>query len=305
MLGWALRSAFDRLRAVIGATAKRAPGKTLAVAASGLAIAGTLKELGNDVSIAGQPAQLVVGAAAIAVVCAALWFAVAVIRAFVHPPGGAQVGTGDLEGDPEPDPYYCHVIDTVEGARRLTQEVASKVFPDSSIPLDVVEIAQQHNNRRLIALIERASDRTVGWAAVWPVTPEAGRAVEIGKKPDDELVLADLLPGFQNKQAEYVVILAVGLLPSHRNLPGGVLLRTLGHSLLWHIHDEFYEDDVSKALNIVAIGDSPAGRRMCERFGLRANGANVRFAKIAELKPVYSAAFTRRDLLSKIAGNFR
>ncbi|HEY0622153.1 hypothetical protein [Sphingomonas sp.] len=305
MGGSTFKLAFDRLRAVIGATAKRTPGRTLAVAVSALGIATALKEMGDGVSIAGQPARIVVGTAIVAVILAALWFAAAAIRAFVRP-GADPVGLIDLGNDQELDPYYCHVIDTVEGARRLTLDVTSAVFPHSNIPLDVVEAAQQHNNRRLIALVERANGRTVGWATVWPVTPEAGQAVESGKKPDDELVLADLLPRAMNKRAEYIVILAVGLLPSHRNLPGGTLLRTLGRALLWHIHDEFYEDKASrKALRILAIGDSPAGRRMCERLGLTANGANARFAKVAELKPVYSAAFTRRELLAKISENFR
>lgn len=305
MGGWTAKLIFDRLRAVIGATAKRAPGRTLVVAASAFGVATALKEMGDGVSIAGQPARIIIGSATMAVVLAALWFAAAAGRAFLRP-SGDQVGLVDLDAEQEPDPYYCHVIDTVEGARRLTLDVTSKVFPDSNIPLDVVEAAQQHNNRRLIALVERASGRTVGWATVWPVTPEAGMAVETGQRPDDELVLADLLPRAMNKRAQYIVILAVGLLPSHRNLPGGTLLRTLGRALLWHIHDEFYEDKASrKPLRILAIGDSPAGRRMCERLGLAANGANVRFAKVAELKPVYSAEFTRRALLEKISENFR
>ena len=254
-------------------------------------------------SIAGQPARIVIALAIAAVVAASCWCVFAIFKGLFNR-AGDPVGDEDLSQNLAQPPYFCHVIDTVEGARRLTLDVTSKVFPISNIPLDVVEAAQQHNNRRLIALVERSSERTVGWATVWPVNPEAGRAVENGSRPDDELVLADLLPRSHNRQAQYVVVLAVGLLESHRNLPGSTLLRKLGSALLWHIHNEFYEDEDGKSLKILAIGDSPAGRRMCERIGLQANGAHAKFANVADPKPVYCAVMTRRNLREKIDQNF-
>lgn len=303
-MGLSYGERLQRLGAAIAAVSKAAPGRVLAAAVVALGIASVIKELGDSAGMAPDWTRPVAWIAGFAVVGAFLWCALAVWRSWAAEPGGHQVGPDDVDHVFKPSPYFCHVIDSVEGARALTTDVTSKVFPDANIPLPVVEAAQRHNNRRLLALIERSSGNTVGWATVWPVRAQAGRAVESGELPDDQLTAEDVLPRAENGKAQYVVVLAVGLLPSHRNLPGGTLLRTLGKELLWHIHEEFYEDD-QKRLNILAIGDSPQGRRMCERIGLAPNGAHTQFANIHDPKPVYSAEMSRRELRERIHALFR
>ena len=283
--------------------AKR-PGKLVKATGAIFAAAATIHSLSETMSMVGDLSLMVARIAAVLLAGAVLWFAAAWLKAVLKVENDGPVGGDDVDPEPPglPD-YFTTIIDSVEGARRLTLDVTSKVFPTTSIPLGVVEQAQARNNRRLVALIERASGDTVGWATVWPVTAEAGRAVESGARPDDELVLADLLAAAQNREAAYLVVLAVGIVQSHRNLPGGVLPRTLGKGLLWHMHDEFFADD-SAQVTIVAIGDTPAGRRMCEAIGLAPNGAHCKFANVADPKPVYSAKLTRPHLRQRIRDRF-
>lgn len=157
----------------------------------------------------------------------------------------AAVRTGTRlrpSSDPVPDSpaslFKCRVLDSDEDARLLTEELVARVFPDGSIDPEHSLKAHKKNPRRLVGLIDAKTGQIAGWSSIWPVTVDAGKAIECGKRLDDDLKVEDVLPARSNKKAKYLVLLSFAILPEYRNAAENPV-RRFGRFVIDHIIDEF------------------------------------------------------------------
>lgn len=193
--------------------------------------------------------------------------------------------------------FHCKVITNCDEVRHINMNLVCQVFPKAPTPADEGLGAHEKNPRRLIGLVKTDTNEIVGWASVWPVSREAGRDIETGKRNDDELTAADLLPVWRNRNTRYLILRAFAILKAYRQEPDNLALK-LGSFLLAHVIDEFICSP-DRTIRLVAIAYTKEGAKLCNAFGLKENGHEADYPDIGK-KPIWAADVTMKDLYRRL-----
>lgn len=261
-------------------------GRAVAGVFAVVALFGTVVPLLPDVMV---PATYRLGFLAISGVLVFLFFVLCVIE-FVR----IAVAPSEIDVSIPPSQFRCRVLDSYEDARYLNEKLVPRLFEGVTPPIEAALQAQEINNQRLVGIIDDTNQSIAGWAAIWPLKVEAGRRVQSGETPDDQIEAADILPKSYNHRASYLCILAFGILPEYCRLPAR-LFPKLASAVLWHIHDEFIREPGRK-VTLLAVAFSREGRRMCEMLGMTPNGNFVRYRDGSDPKPIFQHDISQEDI---------
>jgi hypothetical protein len=197
-----------------------------------------------------------------------------------------------------PSAFLCRAGVSRDEVRHINVKLVHRIFPDAPIPPDHGLTAHAKNPQRLVVLVKKDTDEIAGWASMWPVSKKVGQAIESGRRNDDDLSPADLLPTHRNGSTTYLLMRAFAVLPEHRIGRENLALK-LGCFVLAHIIDEFIRTS-DRTIRLVAIAYTEEGAKMCHAIGLKENGHLADYGPKLGKKPVWVADVTMKDLYRRL-----
>lgn len=196
----------------------------------------------------------------------------------------------------EPGRFNARLVRSEQEALALQSEIVRLFFPRSPLPTRARQ-AQQKNSERLIGVFE--GDDVVGYCALWPVRREIGLALLAGQMTDDDLMPEHLISTEENKTAEFIVIVGIGVLPEVATMDpraGAKLIRATKETL----RDRYFAGD-DRTITLIAIAYTSYGKKACEVLDLKETGMYVaydadelRFGTMGKLFKFVGLLSTRR-----------
>ena len=192
-------------------------------------------------------------------------------------------------------------IETEAQLREIQEGVVAEVFGSYTPPDEEVYRIFRKNSRRSIGLYSDDLGAFVGFASIWPITPEAARAIKSGERVEEDLTVDDILAGDNNAVAEFAVIPGIAVVPNgagKTNERGTRLLRAFGGFI-----GQEYLSGSGRSIELIASAFSTDGLAMCNKFrmtplGSFDHGSGGRFRLFSKKKnmPLFHKVVTLADL---------
>lgn len=161
-------------------------------------------------------------------------------------------------------------IDTEGQLRQIQEGLVPEIFGVYSAPDEEVYRIFRKNPRRSIALYSDELNRFVGFASIWPITPEAAAAIKEGRRVEEDLTEADILPLSENQTAKFAVIPAIAVLPDERRENDGRGFKLMRAFVKFIIEE--YLASPGRSIQLIASGYSRQGISLCTRYGMHPLG---------------------------------
>lgn len=153
-------------------------------------------------------------------------------------------------------------LETEAQLREIQTRVVPEVFGSYTPPDEQVYRIFAKNRATTIGLFSADLNRFVGFATIWPLTPQAAAEIKAGKRVEEDLTADDVLPSEANAGAAHAIVPGIACIRDAAR-PGS---RERGALLLTGFADfvlREYLSDRTHSLQLLASAYSKDGLRIC------------------------------------------